>query len=63
MKPLIVSTGDALSCTQAMSYASRSLRLAGPVERDQRAQRLRHRLGRVRNRRLEVPTIAAICAP
>ena len=29
-------------------------RLAGPVERDQRAQRLRHRLGRERNRRFEV---------
>ena len=54
MKPLIVSTGDALSCTQAMSYASRSALSPVSIELDERGERLGHRLGRKRDRRLEV---------
>ena len=54
MKPLIVSTGDALSCTQAMSYFARSA--SSPVRYHwiERAQGVGHRLGRERNRRLEM---------
>ena len=54
MNPLIVSTGDALSWTQAMSYRRAIRRLPGPVPRDERPQRVSRRLGRVRNGRLQV---------
>ena len=54
MKPLIVSTGESLSCDPRDVVGHAVGGLAGLVELDQRAQRLGHRLGRVRNRRLEV---------
>ena len=52
MKPLIVSTGESLSSTHAMSYATRSRVVARFVEPDQRLERAPHRRRRVRQRRL-----------
>ena len=54
MKPLIVSTGDALSCDPGDVVLLAVALFAGAVPLDQRAQRVLHRLGGERNRVLEV---------
>ncbi len=54
MKPLIVSTGDALSLHPGDVVRLAVAGFAGLVERDQRLERIGHRRGRERNRRLEM---------
>ena len=54
MNPLMVSTGEALSCTQAMSYFDAVGVLAGAIPLDERTQGVGHRLAGKGNGGLEV---------
>ena len=64
MKPLMVSTGDALSCDPRDVVAFAVGVLAGAVPLDQRAQRVGHRLARqTGSAASRCLTISAICCP